>query len=368
MSAGLYLHIPFCARKCDYCDFYSFAPTDAQMDAYCGALQRSVVDWSGDVTEPFDTVYFGGGTPSLFGGDRIAAVLNTIRSALPLTSDAEITVECNPSTVDEALAASLSAAGVNRVSLGLQSAVKSERAALGRASTPQQAENALRQLQQSGITNLSLDLMLGLPGQTEQTLDESLRFIQESGVPHVSAYLLKVEENTPLFAKKDTLPFPDEDRVCDFYLHAAEALEKMGLRQYEISNFALPGCESRHNLHYWRDEPYLGLGPAAHSFFGGKRFFYPRDFSSFLRGDAPVDDGEGGDESEFCMLRLRLSEGLSDDAFFDRFGKHLPQTVFDAAARLAPHGLLTVQDGTIALTKQGFLLSNRVIGTLTDSL
>ncbi len=368
MSAGLYLHIPFCARKCDYCDFYSFAPTEGQMDACCAALQRSVLDWSGDVTAPFDTVYFGGGTPSFFGGDRIAAVLNTIRSALPLTSDAEITVECNPSTVDEALAASLSAAGVNRVSLGLQSAVKSERAALGRASTPQQAENALRQLRQSGITNLSLDLMLGLPGQTEQTLDESLRFIQESGVPHVSAYLLKVEEGTPLYEKKDTLALPDEDRVCDFYLHTAEALEKMGLRQYEISNFALPGCESCHNLHYWRDEPYLGLGPAAHSFFGGKRFFYPRDFSSFLRGDAPVDDGEGGDESEFCMLRLRLTEGLADDAFFERFGKHLPQTVFDAAARLAPHGLLTVQDGTIALTKQGFLLSNRVIGTLTDSL
>ena len=368
MSAGLYLHIPFCARKCDYCDFYSFAPTDAQMDAYCAALCRSVVDWSGDMTALFDTVYFGGGTPSFFGGDRIAAVLNKIRSVFPLTDDAEITVECNPSSVDEALAASLAAAGVNRVSLGLQSAVAAERAALGRASTPQQALNALRWLRQSGITNLSLDLMLGLPGQTETTLGESLRFIEQSGVPHVSAYLLKVEENTPLFAKKDTLPFPDEDGVCDLYLQAAEALEGMGLRQYEISNFALPGCESRHNLHYWRDEPYLGLGPAAHSFFGGKRFFYPRDFKAFLRGDAPVDDGEGGDESEFCMLRLRLTEGLSDDAFFDRFGRHLPQAMLDAAARLEPHGLLTVQGGTIALTKQGFLVSNAVIGRIIEGL
>lgn len=368
MSAGLYLHIPFCARKCDYCDFYSFVPTDAQMNAYCGALQRSVIDWSGDVTAPFDTVYFGGGTPSFFGGDRIAAVLNTIRSALPLTSDAEITVECNPSSVDEALAQSLAAAGVNRVSLGLQSAAAEERRALGRQSHPRQVLDALRWFRQSGITNLSLDLMLALPGQTEQTLGESLRFIRESGVPHVSAYLLKVEENTPLYDKKDTLALPDEDRVCDFYLHAAEALEKMGLRQYEISNFARPGFESRHNLHYWRDEPYLGLGPAAHSFFGGKRFYYPRDFAAFLRGDAPVDDGDGGDESEFCMLRLRLCEGLSDAAFFARFGKHLPRAMFDAAARLEPHGLLTVQGDTIALTKEGFLVSNAVIGALIEAL
>ncbi len=368
MSAGLYIHIPFCARKCDYCDFYSFAPTNEQMDAYCAALCRSVVDWSGDVTEPFDTVYFGGGTPSLFGGGRIAAVLNAVRRALPLTDGAQITVECNPSSVDEALVRSLAASGVNRVSMGLQSAVAAERLVLGRQSHPRQVTQALDWFRRAGIDDLSLDLMLGLPGQTPQTLGESLRFIEQSGVPHVSAYLLKVEENTPLFAKKDTLPFPDEDGVCDLYLQAAEALEGMGLRQYEVSNFARPGFESRHNLHYWRDEPYLGIGPAAHSFFGGRRFFYPRDFGAFLRGDTPVDDGEGGDESEFCMLRLRLTEGLSDDAFFNRFGKYLPQTVFDAAARLAPHGLLTVQDGTIALTKQGFLLSNRVIGTLTDSL
>ena len=368
MSAGLYLHIPFCARKCDYCDFYSFAPTDAQMDAYRDALCRSVIDWSGKVTAPFDTVYFGGGTPSFFGGDRIAAVLGTVRRALPLTDDAQITVECNPSSVDEALAESLAAAGVNRVSLGLQSAVAAERAGLGRASTPQQALNALRWFRQSGITNLSLDLMLGLPGQTEQTLDDSLRFIAESGVPHVSAYLLKVEENTPLFDKKDTLALPDEDRVCDFYLHAAEALERMGLRQYEISNFARPGFKSRHNLHYWRDESYLGLGPAAHSFFGGKRFFYPRDFDAFLRDDPPVQDGDGGDPEEFCMLRLRLAEGLSDAAFFERFGEHLPQAMLAKAKELEQYGLLRVTDDTIALTKQGFLVSNAVIGKLIDTL
>ena len=361
MSAGLYFHIPFCARKCDYCDFYSFAPTNDQMDAYRDALIRSIDRFAPAVTEPFDTVYFGGGTPSFFGGARIRAVLDAARAAFPLAPGAEITVECNPSSTTEALATALAAAGVNRVSLGLQSAAAAERAALGRASTPQQAETALQRLRRSGITNLSLDLMLGLPGQTAATLRESLRFVLESGVPHVSAYLLKVEENTPLFAKKDTLPLPDEDSVCDFYLQTAEALEAGGLRQYEISSFARPGFESRHNLHYWRDEAYLGLGPAAHSFFGGKRFFFPRDFEAFLRGDPPVQDGDGGGPEEFCMLRLRLTEGLSDRAFFERFGRHLPEGTFQKAKALEVHGLLRVMDDTIALTKQGLLVSNSVI-------
>ena len=361
MSAGLYFHIPFCARKCDYCDFYSFRPADGQMDAYRDALICSIDRFASAVTEPFDTVYFGGGTPSFFGGDRIKAVLDTAKAALPLAPGAEITVECNPASTTESLAEALAAAGVNRVSLGLQSAVASERAALGRASTPKQVQNALRRLRQSGITNLSLDLMLGLPGQTEKTLRESLGFVLESGVPHVSAYLLKVEEHTPLFAKKDTLPLPDEERVCDFYLQAAETLEQGGLRQYEISNFARPGFESRHNLHYWRDEPYLGLGPAAHSFFGGKRFFFPRDFDAFLRGDPSISDGDGGDPEEFCMLRLRLTEGLSDGAFYERFGRHLPEEMFRRAKTLEKHGLLRVTDDTITLTKRGFLVSNSVI-------
>ncbi len=367
MSAGLYFHIPFCARKCDYCDFYSFAPTDGQMDAYRDALICSIDRFAPAVTAPFDTVYFGGGTPSFFGGGRIAAVLNAAKAAFSLAPDAEITVECNPASTTEALAEALAEAGVNRVSLGLQSAVATERAALGRASTPQQAATALLRLRRNGITNLSLDLMLGLPGQTEKTLRESLGFVRDSGVPHVSTYLLKVEEQTPLWAKKDTLPFPDEDSVCDFYLQAAETLEQGGLMQYEISNFSAPGFESRHNLHYWRDEEYLGLGPAAHSFFGGKRFFFPRDFDSFLRGDPPIPDGEGGDPEEFCMLRLRLTEGLTDAAFFQRFGRHLPEGIFQTAKTLEKHGLLHVTKDTIALTRRGFLVSNSVIGALLRS-
>ena len=305
-------------------------------------------------------------TPSAFGAKRLTQTLAAVRRSFRLTPDAQITVECNPSGVEEAFAGAMAACGVNRISMGLQSAVKTERQALGRTSTPQQVTQALRWFRQKGIDDLSLDLMLGIPQQTPQSLKESLRFIESSGVRHVSAYLLKLEEQTPLFRRRETLSLPDEDTVCDLYLQAADALEKLGLRQYEISNFAVPGCESRHNLHYWRDEPYLGIGPAAHSFFAGRRFYYPRDIKAFLDGTPPQFDCIGGDESEFCMLRLRLTEGLCDDAFFARFHRPLPQEMFEEAKMLESHGLLTVQNGCITLTKQGFLVSNSVIGKLLE--
>ncbi len=361
---GLYFHIPFCERKCGYCDFYSFAPTPEQMDTYRDALCRSIRDFASDVTEPFDTVYFGGGTPSFFGGERLCAVLEEAKDAFPIEEDAEITVECNPSSTSLPLLQALKAAGVNRISLGVQSALNSERALLGRASSAEQVRRAAGDCRKAGIENLSLDLMLGIPAQSETSLDESLGFLLSLQPQHISAYLLKLEEGTPLFQKKDSLPLPDEDSVCEMYLHTADVLERHGLRQVEISNFALPGFESRHNLHYWRDEAYLGLGPAAHSFWSGKRFHYPRDFDAFLRGDAPIQDGEGGGKDEFCMLRLRLTEGLRDSAFFARFGESLPQKMFDTARTLEPYGLLHISGDTIALTKRGFLVSNSVIGRL----
>lgn len=365
---GLYVHVPFCAKKCDYCDFYSFRPTDAQMDAYRDAVIRAFARYANRQDLCFDTVYFGGGTPSFFGAKRLTALLDAAKEQFTVTSDAQITVECNPSSVTRPDMQRLAAAGVNRISMGVQSAVDAERRLLGRASTRAQVSSAVDAVRESGIDNLSLDLMLGIPAQTRASLEESLKFLTALGVPHVSAYLLKVEDGTPLAAKKDALPLPDEDAVCDFYLHTVETLARRGLMQYEVSNFARPGFESRHNLHYWRDEEYLGVGPAAHSFLGGKRFFYPRDFDAFLRGDAPKDDGDGGDEAEFCMLRLRLTAGLSDSAFFARYRKHLPRSLFDTARMFEQHGLLTVQNDTLALTPQGFLLSNRVIGTLVEAL
>lgn len=358
---GIYIHIPFCKTKCPYCDFYSFTPSDTQKDSYLKAVLLCLSGYKDKVKDGVDTLYFGGGTPSFFGGERIKKVIEYIKDNYNLT-DAEITVECNPSSVDKALAKHLAAAGVNRISMGMQSAVDKERRALGRLSGREQIEYAVRLFKSHGIDNISLDLMLGVPYQTRESLKESLDFIISQNVKHISAYMLKIEEGTPY--EKMSLPLPDEDEVCDLYLYASDYLEAKGFEHYEISNFALKGFESRHNLKYWHTDEYIGIGPSAHSFFGGKRFYYPRDFASFLENPAPVSDGEGGDEEEYIMLALRLKEGLTEKSFYERYKKKIPDEIFKRAEKLEKTGLLNISDNGIGLTKKGFLLSNNIIAEL----
>ena len=245
-----------------------------------------------------------------------------------------------------------------------QSAVDEERKALGRRAGVKEAEECIRLSKAAGITNLSLDLMIGIPGQTVDSLRRSIDFCVQAGVMHISAYLLKIEEGTAFARRQEKLALPDEDAVCDFYEQACESLSEAGFRQYEISNFAQPGFESRHNLKYWNAEEYLGLGASAHSFLEGKRFFYPRDIDVFLRGAAPVEDGEGGGFEEYAMLRLRLTEGLREDLLSRRYGYGIPDEMRRAAQQLAGYGLLEQDEGGIRLTRKGFLLSNAVIAEL----
>lgn len=358
---GIYIHIPFCKTKCPYCDFYSFTPSDTQKDSYLKAVLLCLSSYKDKVKDGVDTLYFGGGTPSYFGGERIKKVIEYVRENYNLT-DAEITVECNPSSVDEELVRCLSEAGVNRISMGMQSAVDNERKALGRSSDRRQVENAIRLFKAHGIDNISLDLMLGVPYQTRESLKESLDFIISQNVKHISAYMLKIEEGTP-YAEM-SLPLPDEDEVCDLYLYTSDYLEARGFEHYEISNFALKSFESRHNLKYWHTEEYIGIGPSAHSFFGGERFYYPRDFASFLENHAPVPDGKGGDEEEYVMLALRLKEGLTEKGFYERFGKSIPTEISERAKNIEKSGFLTVTEKGISLTKKGFLLSNNIIAEL----
>ncbi len=264
--------------------------------------------------------------------------------------------------MDESLIANLAKAGVNRISMGMQSAVDKERKGLGRLSDAAQVKKAVGLIKSYGIDNISLDLMLGIPYQTEESLKESIDFIIEQDVKHISAYILKIEEGTPF--SQMSLPLPDEDEVCDLYLQAADYLEKHGYRQYEISNFAKEGFKSRHNLRYWHCEEYLGIGPSAHSFIGGERFYFPRDFKAFIENPTPVYDGTGGDEDEYIMLSLRLTEGLTKKGYRERFQKDLPESIFEKAAALEKAGLLKITEEGIALTKEGFLLSNSIITTL----
>ncbi len=358
---GIYIHIPFCRSKCPYCDFYSFKGDEKQKDSYLNAVLSALKKFKNQLTQA-DTIYFGGGTPSYFGGERIAACIDYIKNNFNLVNP-EITVECNPSDVDEKLMTALSDCGVNRISMGMQSAVDSERKALGRLSDKKQISEALSVIRKSGISNISLDIMLGIPGQTKESLDESLDFLVSCGVTHISAYILKVEENTPFGMMGERLVLPDEEEVCQLYLHTSEKLARHGFAHYEISNFAKKGFESRHNLKYWNAEEYLGIGPSAHSFLSGRRFYYERSFGDFLEGCQPVQDGEGGDEEEYIMLRLRLSQGLRKEEYEKRFGKKIPEEIFLKAKKL-PSSLINVTEDSVSLTAEGFLLSNTIIGEL----
>ncbi len=363
---GIYIHIPFCKTKCPYCDFYSFKADESQKDSYLKAVLLCLENYSEKVKTEIDTVYFGGGTPSCFGGKRISEVLSCIRNNYRLISDAEITVECNSSSVDEELVSCLSGAGVNRISMGMQSAVDKERLALGRASDREKIKSSVELFKRYGIDNISLDLMLGIPHQTKESLEESIDFVCSLEVKHISAYMLKIEEGTLFHKLERSLSLPDEDEVCELYLYTSELLRNKGFCHYEISNFALDGFESRHNLRYWKCEEYLGIGPSAHSFLGGRRFYFERDYNKFLSFPTPVDDGEGGSEEEYIMLALRLKEGLQKDKFKAIFNKDIDEKIFIKARTLEKEKLLTVSENAISLTTKGFLLSNSIISYLLD--
>ncbi|MBQ8209494.1 MAG: radical SAM family heme chaperone HemW [Clostridia bacterium] len=369
---GLYIHIPFCRSKCPYCDFYSVPRNDALIEKYCDALideietGRRTKDFTENSDMSFDTVYFGGGTPSVIGAERLGRILECIRKNYTISADAEITAECNPSTVDDEFFINLSSYGFNRISLGMQSAVDSERHSLGRLADKNKVLSVINSARKSGITNISLDVMLGVPSQTMESLDETVDFLLDTDVPHISAYMLSIEEGTNFHKRQDSLVLPDEDAVCDMYSHLAQRLTQQGFEHYEISNFAKSGFESRHNLKYWECEEYLGLGAAAHSFINGKRFFFERNAEAFISGDTAVFDSYGGDSEEFIMLALRLKKGISAQDYYKRFGCSLPLSFTEKAKAFITSGHMTLDGDTYSLTQKGMLISNYIISNLED--
>ncbi len=354
---GLYIHIPFCNGKCPYCDFYSVIPQKKITEEYVSVLCKKI----DSTNRIYDTVYFGGGTPSLIGSDNIRKIMSHIKR----TPECEATLECNPSDtgrIDSQFDFSVVAeSGINRISLGLQSADDTERKLLGRRGSCADVERAVARAKSGGISNISLDLMLGNPNQTVDSLKRSIEFCNLSSATHISTYILKIEDGTPFAKAKSKLNLPDEDKTCDLYLKAVDELEKSGFYQYEISNFSRKGFESKHNLKYWRCEEYLGIGASAHSFVNGKRFYYERSIDDFINGKPPVDDGIGGDREEYIMLALRLKEGLIFKKYMSRFDEAIPEKLIIKAKNLEKHGLLCVTENEIALTAKGFLISNSII-------
>lgn len=362
-NIGLYLHVPFCRSKCPYCDFYSFSGKDSQKEEYTRVLKEKISSSISTLQCKGDTLYIGGGTPSVLGAENLKLLVDTCNSGF-LTDDAEITVECNPFGLDEDFFKVLHDCGINRISMGLQSAVDSERRMLGRLSDRRQVENAVKTAQKVGFNNITLDVMLGIPQQTEKSLNETLDFCISLGIPHISAYMLKLEENTHFYKYQSKYNFPDDDLTADLYLQMCEILEANGIMQYEISNFSKKGFESRHNLKYWHCEEYLGLGPSAHSFVNGKRFYFDRDFESFIKGNAPIQDGDGGDFTEYAMLGLRLIEGLQENKVIERFGHIIPNEIYEKSKIFVDNGCMIRNENSLKLTRKGFLLSNTILSRI----
>ena len=375
-TLGLYLHIPFCKSKCIYCDFYSLPHSEEQMDRYTAALCRHVAEMAPRCAEmTVDTVYFGGGTPSYLGAERLAQLLKTVLNHYRVAPDAEITLEANPDSIGTlAQVQKLRAAGFNRISLGVQTCDDGLLRTIGRIHTFAQVEEAVRCIRGAGFDNLSLDLIYGLPGQTMSHWAATLEKAAALNPEHMSCYGLKVEEGTPLWNLRDKLPLPDDDLQADMYLHTVRWLEEAGYCQYEISNFARAGRDSRHNMRYWVLQPYAGFGPGAHSDFGGERYAFVRDLAAYCRGVEEGGDVFSERESvspderalEYLMLGLRTVRGIGEDEFEARFGRSFAP-IRAVLAPLAKRGLAVEQQGRWHLTPEGFLLSNAIIGSVLET-
>ena len=370
---GIYVHIPFCASKCEYCDFYSLRDQpESVMDSYLDAVCRHIQETGALAPEyVVDTVYFGGGTPTHFGAEGLAEILTQIRRSFDVSDSAEITFEANPESVTDALLKRLRAEGFNRVSLGIQCDDDEILAKIGRPHTYEQAVNAYDRIRHFGFQNVSVDLMYGLPGQSlgawQQTLENVLTLHPE----HISCYGLKVEEGTPLYGYQAYADLADDDTQADMYLSAVEILKEHGYRQYEISNFARRGKVSRHNLKYWMGMEYIGFGPDASSDFAGKRYSYVRSLPEYIAGirnggqiirelnQIPTRERAG----EYVMMRLRTIGGINRQEYESAF--LLP---FDPLEKLLQmneqHGLARFENGRWHLTPRGFLVSNSIISDL----
>ncbi|MBQ7624497.1 MAG: radical SAM family heme chaperone HemW [Clostridia bacterium] len=372
-QTGIYVHIPFCKSKCSYCDFYSIPTSDERlMDEYLGALIKQIGDYSlGGAKYPADTVYIGGGTPSYFGGKRISVLLKEIRKRFSVSETAEITVEVNPESCSEKFFKILKKSGVNRVSVGVQSSDDKELSELSRVHDFAEAQKAVNDCRKYCTDNISVDLMFGLPGQTLESLERSLEDILSLEPKHISCYALTPYEGTPLYENRRFLP--DDDLVADMYLYLVEKLNGRGFIQYEISNFAKKEYKSKHNSKYWELKPYIGLGAAAHSFFGNKRFSCVKNVEKYIEkiaANEPVIDvadeiADANRVGEYIMLRLRTADGINESDFYKRFDRDF----IPYAGRLEKYvksGHAVHEGENYRLTPKGFFISNTIIADVLD--
>ena len=385
-TISLYIHIPFCETKCPYCDFNTYAGIEPLIPEYVDALINEARFWGDSISRhhspAVSTVFFGGGTPSYVPPGDIARILDEVRSAFHLATTAEVTLESNPGDIEAGRVEEWLKAGINRLSIGVQSLDDGLLQLLGRRHTAREALDAHRAARNSGLANINLDLMYGLPHQTLDQWRGTLEQALEDRPEHISMYSLTLEEGTPLEAlvRQGKVPDPDPDLGADMYLLAGKLGQDAGYHHYEISNWALPGRECLHNLTYWRNQPYLGIGPGAHSYLNGYRFSNLRSPRRYIQLSGaltsaklhPAGLQEYGmldvfeviddrlEMAETMMLGLRLSEGISQAAFRRRFGAGLAETYGPQIDDLLGLELVGWQEDRLVLTPTGRLLGNEV--------
>lgn len=363
---GLYVHIPFCLRKCAYCGFYSLTDL-TRIPAFRSALHREMDLYHGWAAS-FDTLYLGGGTPSILSPDDLEGLIAEIRAAFTISTGAEVTVEANPGDVTADFLAAIRRAGVNRINIGIQSFDDGVLTLLGRRHDRTRALSAFAAARDAGIGNIGIDLIYGIPGQGMEPWLTTLREAVALNPDHLSCYQLTLEEGTPLAERcnRREIALPGESLQADFFLNTAERLEANGYNHYEVSNFARPGRESRHNRKYWDHTPYLGLGPAAHSFSGRERRWNRRSLDAYMgdleSGREPVESREILRNEQLCMeslfLGFRTRRGICLEAFQARFGRDLLADKRDMIGKLSMEGLVEIRDGFLQPTRAGMAVAD----------
>ena len=366
---GLYVHIPFCIKKCNYCDFCSFAVDSVDWrSSYIDALCREIESY-GEKKIAVNSIFFGGGTPSLLSAEEFDRIVSCIKKSFNVLEDTEFSIELNPKTIDEEKLRAFVNCGVNRLSIGLQSIHENEMKILGRIHSYKNFLESYKIARQCGIKNINVDLMYGIPEQSLKSFEATIKAVTDLSPEHISLYGLIIEEGTPFYEKRKSLSLPSEDSECDMYYLAADFLKKSGYLHYEISNYAKDGRQCRHNLKYWKDEEYIGFGLSAYSYFDGRRFGNTDNFREYLNLNAvkysqcEIIDRES-EAYEFVMLGLRLAEGFSLEEYQERFGVDFCKGREEIISRFLEEGYLIISDGRFSLTDRGFYVSNSIINEL----
>lgn len=364
---GLYVHIPYCVRKCNYCDFCSFPNSDGDVpEEYLDRLIDEIYSYKAQSRYRLSTIYFGGGTPSLLSPGQMGRIMQTVNDVFDISSSAEVTMEANPGTLDEEKASEYRKLGFNRISIGLQSIHDIEMKKLGRIHNFDEFLTSYNILRTAGFNNINVDLMYGIPHQTLDSFSKTLDTVVRLSPDHISCYGLIVEAGTPFYDERDTLPVPSSDTECDMYYMAAKKLYESGYSHYEISNYSKPGFESKHNMLYWNTDEYIGVGLSAHSYFKGKRSCNTSDIGVYLRqsGICHIEEVVPDNEDkryEYAMLNLRLKEGFSLSEYQNLFGISFTEGKGDILSRFSDLGLIDVEDDRIRLTEKGFYVSNAIL-------